>query len=88
VLNACFNAARFAYWLDTFCLEVSTIMTVWAKCRLKVTPTFHFAAMAGGHLYFNYMYNHIGHFLKLRRPAALGGVTKRFDIDSASSKAV
>lgn len=80
------DAARFAYWLDTFCLESQyDYDPVWAKCvELKVTPTFHSAAMGWGHRtsISNYMYNHIGHFAEageaLCKALFFGGVTHRF----------
>jgi predicted TIM-barrel fold metal-dependent hydrolase len=80
------DAARFAYWLDTFCLESQyDYDPVWAKCvELKVTPTFHSAGMGWGHRtsISNYMYNHIGHFAEAGEAVCkalfFGGVTHRF----------
>jgi predicted TIM-barrel fold metal-dependent hydrolase len=78
--------AKYAYWLDTFCLDSEyDYDPVWAKCvELKVAPTFHSAAMGwGGRTSIStYMYNHIGHFAEageaLCKALFFGGVTKRF----------
>jgi Amidohydrolase len=60
------EAARFAYWIDTFCLDSQyDYDPVWAKCvELKIAPTFHSLSMGIGFRssISNYMYNHIGHF--------------------------
>jgi len=80
------DAARYAYWLDTFCLDSEyDYDPVWAKCvELKVAPTFHSAAMGWGSRtsISNYMYNHIGHFAEageaLCKALFFGGVTHRF----------
>jgi len=78
--------AKYAYWLDTFCLESEyDYDPVWAKCvELKVAPTFHSAGMGWGHRtsISTYMYNHIGHFAEageaLCKALFFSGVTKRF----------
>ncbi|MGE0682789.1 MAG: amidohydrolase family protein [Candidatus Binatia bacterium] len=80
------EAARYASWLDTFCLDSEyDYDPVWAKCvELKVAPTFHSAAMGWGSRtsISNYMYNHIGHFAAageaLCKALFFGGVTRRF----------
>jgi predicted TIM-barrel fold metal-dependent hydrolase len=80
------DAARYAYWLDTFCLDSEyDYDPVWAKCvELKVAPTFHSVAMGWGSRtsISNYMYNHIGHFAEageaLCKALFFGGVTRRF----------
>ncbi len=80
------EAARYAYWLDTFCLDSAyDYDPVWAKCvELKVAPTFHSVAMGWGSRtsISNYMYNHIGHFAEageaLCKALFFGGVTRRF----------
>ncbi len=80
------EAARYAYWVDTFCLDSAyDYDPVWAKCvELKVAPTFHSAGMGwGGRTSIsNYMYNHIGHFAEageaLCKALFFGGVTRRF----------
>ncbi len=80
------HAARYATWLDTFCLDSAyDYDPVWAKCvELGVTPTFHSAAMGWGSRtsISNYMYNHIGHFAAageaLCKALFFGGVTRRF----------
>ncbi len=80
------EAARFAYWLDTFCLDSAyDYDPVWAQCvALKVAPTFHSAAMGWGSRtsLSTYMYNHIGHFAEageaLCKALFFGGVTRRF----------
>jgi len=79
-------AARYAVWLDTFCLDSQyDYDPVWAKCvELGVTPTFHSAGMGWGSRtsISNYMYNHIGHFAAageaLCKALFFGGVTRRF----------
>ena len=80
------EAARYAYWLDTFCLDSEyDYDPVWAKCmELQVAPTFHSVAMGWGSRtsISNYMYNHIGHFAEageaLCKALLFGGVTRRF----------
>jgi predicted TIM-barrel fold metal-dependent hydrolase len=80
------EAARYAYWLDTFCLDSEyDYDPVWAKCvELKVAPTFHSAGMGWGSRtsLSTYMYNHIGHFAEageaLCKALFFGGVTRRF----------
>jgi len=80
------QAARFATWLDTFCLDSEyDYDPVWAKCvELGVPPTFHSAAMGWGSRtsISSYMYNHIGHFASageaLCKALFFGGVTRRF----------
>jgi predicted TIM-barrel fold metal-dependent hydrolase len=79
-------AARFAYWIDNFCLDSEfDYDPVWAKCvELKVPPTFHSFAMGWGSRtsISTYMYNHIGHFAAageaLCKAMVFGGVTRRF----------
>jgi predicted TIM-barrel fold metal-dependent hydrolase len=80
------EAARAAYWLDTFGLDSEyDYDPVWAKCvELKVAPTFHSGGMGWGSRtsISNYMYNHIGHFAAageaLCKALFMGGVTRRF----------
>jgi predicted TIM-barrel fold metal-dependent hydrolase len=80
------EAARYARWLDTFCLESEyDYDPVWAKCvELGVAPTFHSAAMGWGARtsISTYMYNHIGHFAEageaICKALFFGGVTRRF----------
>lgn len=80
------QAARAAYWLDTFCLDSEyDYDPVWAKCvELKVAPTFHSGGMGWGSRtsISNYMYNHIGHFAAageaLCKALFMSGVTRRF----------
>jgi hypothetical protein len=80
------QVARYAYWLDNFCLDSDyDYDPVWAKCvELKVAPTFHSVAMGwGGRTSLStYMYNHIGHFAEmgetLCKALFFGGVTRRF----------
>jgi predicted TIM-barrel fold metal-dependent hydrolase len=80
------DAARFANWIDTFCLDSEyDYDPVWARCvELKVAPTFHSLSMGIGFRssISNYMYNHIGHFAAsgeaLCKALFMGGVTRRF----------
>lgn len=80
------EAARYSYWLDTFCLDSDyDYDPVWAKCvELNVAPTFHSVAMGwGGRTSIStYMYNHIGHFAEageaLCKALFFAGVTHRF----------
>jgi predicted TIM-barrel fold metal-dependent hydrolase len=80
------EVARYAHWLDTFCLDSEyDYDPVWAKCvELKVAPTFHSAAMGWGSRtsISTYMYNHIGHFAEAGEAVCkalfFGGVTRRF----------
>ena len=80
------EAARFAYWIDTFCLDSEyDYDPVWAKCvELRIAPTFHSLSMGIGFRasISNYMYNHIGHFAAsgeaLCKAMFMGGVTRRF----------
>jgi predicted TIM-barrel fold metal-dependent hydrolase len=80
------KASRYAYWLDTFCLDSEyDYDPVWAKCiELKVAPTFHSVSMGWGSRtsISNYMYNHIGHFAAageaLCKALFMSGVTRRF----------
>ena len=80
------QVARYAYWLDNFCLDSDyDYDPVWAKCvELKVAPTFHSVAMGwGGRTSIStYMYNHIGHFAEMGETVCkalfFGGVTRRF----------
>ena len=80
------EAARYSYWLDTFCLDSDyDYDPVWAKCvELNVAPTFHSAAMGWGSRTSTstYMYNHIGHFAEAGEAVCkalfFGGVPQRF----------
>ena len=80
------QAARRAFWLDTFGLESAhDYDPVWAACeRLGVSPSFHSGGMGWGSRtsVSNYMYNHIGHFAAaaeaLAKALFMGGVTRRF----------
>jgi predicted TIM-barrel fold metal-dependent hydrolase len=78
--------SRYAFWLDTFCLDSEyDYDPVWAKCvELKVSPTFHSFGVGWGSRtsISNFMYNHIGHFAAsaeaLCKALFFGGVTRRF----------
>ena len=78
--------SRYAFWLDTFCLDSEyDYDPVWAKCvELKVSPTFHSFGVGWGSRtsISNFMYNHIGHFAAsaeaLCKALFFGGVTSRF----------
>ncbi len=80
------EAARYAYWLDNFCLDSEhDYDPVWAKClELKVAPTFHSPSSGLGMRasVSNFVYNHIGHFAasadSICKALFLGGVTRRF----------
>ncbi|HUA32436.1 MAG TPA: amidohydrolase family protein [Candidatus Binataceae bacterium] len=80
------EAARYAYWLDNFCLDSEhDYDPVWAKClELKVAPTFHSPSSGLGMRasVSNFVYNHIGHFAasadSICKALFLGGVTSRF----------
>jgi predicted TIM-barrel fold metal-dependent hydrolase len=80
------EAARYAYWLDVFCIDSEyDYDPVWAKCiELKVPPTFHSVGYGWGSRVSisNFMYNHIGHFGSageaLCKAMFFGGVTRRF----------
>jgi predicted TIM-barrel fold metal-dependent hydrolase len=80
------EAARWAFWLDTFGIDSDyDYDPVWAKCReLKVIPTFHGPGEGWGSRMStsNYVYNHIGHFGSAGEAVCkslfLGGVTRRF----------
>ena len=80
------EAARYAFWLDNFCLDSEyDYDPVWAKCReLKVAPTFHSptAGLGTRNSISNFVYNHIGHFAvsaeAICKALFLGGVTRRF----------
>jgi predicted TIM-barrel fold metal-dependent hydrolase len=80
------EAARAAYWIDTFCLDSEyDYDPVWAKCvELGIAPTFHSLSMGIGFRasISNYIYNHIGHFAAsgeaLCKALFMGGVTRRF----------
>ena len=80
------EAARHAYWFDTFALDSEyDYDPVWAKClELKVVPTFHTGTMGLGmrNSISNFVYNHIGHFAAsaeaICKALFLGGVTRRF----------
>lgn len=77
---------RYAFWLDTFCLDSEyDYDPVWKKCvELKVAPTFHSLGVGWGSRtsISNFMYNHIGHFAAsaeaLCKALFFGGVTRRF----------
>ncbi len=80
------EAARYATWLDNFCLDSEhEYDPVWAKClELKISPTFHSPTSGTGTRtsISNFMYNHIGHFAAsaeaICKALFLGGVTRRF----------
>jgi predicted TIM-barrel fold metal-dependent hydrolase len=80
------EAARQAFWLDTFGLDSAyDYDPFWAKCvELKVAPSFHSSGMGWGSRTSptNYMYNHIGMFgaagEALCKSLFMGGVTRRF----------
>jgi len=80
------EAARHAYWFDTFAIDSEyDYDPIWAKClELKVVPTFHSGTMGLGmrNSISNFIYNHIGHFAAsaeaICKALFLGGVTRRF----------
>jgi predicted TIM-barrel fold metal-dependent hydrolase len=80
------EAARYAYWLDNFCIDSQfDYDRVWAKClELKIAPTFHSPSSGLGMRtsVSNFVYNHIGHFAasaeSICKALFLGGVTRRF----------
>lgn len=86
VASAAPELSRYAFWLDTFCLDSEyDYDPVWAKCiELKVAPTFHSFGVGWGSRtsISNFMYNHIGHFAAsaeaLCKALFFGGVTRRF----------
>jgi predicted TIM-barrel fold metal-dependent hydrolase len=80
------EAARYAFWLDNFCLDSEyDYDAVWAKCRdLKVAPNFHSPTVGIGtrNSISSFVFNHIGHFAAsaeaICKALLLGGVTRRF----------
>ena len=80
------DAARYAFWLDNFCLDSEyDYDPVWAKCRdLKLAPTFHSPSVGLGtrNSISSFVYNHIGHFAAsaeaICKALLLGGVPRRF----------
>jgi predicted TIM-barrel fold metal-dependent hydrolase len=80
------EAARYAFWLDNFCLDSEyDYDPVWAKCaELRVAPTFHSptSGMFTRNSISNFMFNHIGHFAAsaeaICKALFFGGVTRRF----------
>jgi len=85
------EAARHAFWLDTYGVESEyDYDPVWAKCQeLKVAGNFH-SIGAGWGSYTSttsFMYNHIGHFAAageaICKSLFLGGVTRRFPVNFA-----
>ncbi len=90
-MRKCPEAARFAYWLDTYGVESEhDYDPVWAKCvELKVAPTFHSLGTGLGSFTTttSFMYNHIGHFAAagetICKSLFLGGVTRRFPLKFA-----
>ena len=81
------DAARLAYRWDTFGIDSEyDYDPVWAKCaELKVSPTFHWAALFGQDVrqsMSNFVYSRIGHFAEAGEAMAkslfLNGVTRRF----------
>jgi predicted TIM-barrel fold metal-dependent hydrolase len=80
------QAARWAFWLDTYGLDSEyDYDPVWAKClELKVTPCFHTGATGWGshNSISTYVNNHIGNFAAggeaVCKSLFLGGVTRRF----------
>ncbi len=91
IVRKCPEAARFAYWLDTYGVESEhDYDPVWAKCvELKVAPTFHSLGTGWGSFTTttSFMYNHIGHFAAageaICKSLFLGGVTRRFPLKFA-----
>jgi len=80
------EAARYAFWLDTFGLDSEyDYDPLWAKClELGIAPTFHSGSVG---LFTrtsisNFMHNHIGHFAaageSICKALFFGGVTRRF----------
>ena len=80
------EAARRAFWLDTFCVDSEhDYDPVWRACvDRRVVPAFHSGGMGWGSRMSvsNYMFNHIGHFAAaaegIARALFFGGVTRRF----------
>jgi predicted TIM-barrel fold metal-dependent hydrolase len=80
------EVARYAYWLDNFCLDSAyDYDPVWRTCvELKVAPTFHTPTSGTGTRtsISNFVYNHVGHFAAsseaICKALFLGGVTRRF----------
>ena len=66
IVRKCPEAARYAFWLDTYAVESEyDYDPVWAKCvELKVAPTFHSLGTGLGSFTTttSFMYNHVGHF--------------------------
>jgi predicted TIM-barrel fold metal-dependent hydrolase len=86
VLREAPQAARWAFWLDTYGLDSEyDYDPVWAKCvELKVAPCFHTGATGWGshNSISTYVYNHIGNFATggeaVCKSLFMGGVTRRF----------
>jgi len=86
IARKCPEAARGAFWLDTYGLDSEhDYDPVWAKCvELKVSPTFHSNGYGWGSRMSpsNFVYNRIGHFAAageaLCKSLFMGGVTRRF----------
>lgn len=80
------QAARWAFWLDTYGLDSAyDYDPVWKKClELKVAPCFHTGATGWGshNSISTYCYNHIGNFATAGEAVCkslfMGGVTRRF----------
>jgi predicted TIM-barrel fold metal-dependent hydrolase len=80
------DAARYAFWLDTFALDGEhDYDPVWRKCiELKVAPAFHSPSAGLGfrNSISNFMHNHIGHFAAsaeaICKAIFFGGITHRF----------
>ena len=79
-------ARRYAFWMDTICLDSEyDYDPVWAECvKLKIAPSFHSPSAGIGlrNSVSNFMYNHIGHFAAsseaICKALFFGGVTRRF----------
>ncbi|MCW5970054.1 MAG: amidohydrolase family protein [Blastocatellales bacterium] len=86
VLRESPQAARWAYWLDTYGIDSAyDYDPVWEKClELKVAPCFHTGATGWGshNSISTYCYNHIGNFATAGEAVCkslfMGGVTRRF----------
>jgi hypothetical protein len=80
------EAARYAYWLDTFGIDSEyDYDPVWRKCaELKVCPSFHSPTAGIGfrNSISNFVFNHIGHFAAsaeaICKSLFIGGVSRRF----------
>ena len=75
------EAAHHARWLDNLCIDSEyDYDPVWAKCeKLRISPTFHSAAMGWGSRtsVFCYIYNHIGHFAETGETHLQGALLRR-----------